>query len=234
MKRNEAVTQYIESFPEPIQKRLEVLRTTINAIASEATETIAYKMPTYVLNGNLVHFAGYEHHIGFYPTPSAIQHFSNALATYKTSKGAVQFPHDAPLPVDLIERMVRYRLQENYALDPLLKKLGFVKGMTVYAINMPECLEDLLHPLKQAAADFRTDFQAINLPDHAFVLVYVTDFNQTLQTLQPLFTAYNRPSNVWVIFPKKAFSAQEWSSQGYEIIQKIAILKNWTAISLAK
>jgi len=92
---------------------LNALRTSIRSAAPDATEKMSYQMPTFYLNGNLVHFAAYRKHIGFYPTPSAIFAFRDELKPYKTSKGAVQFPIDKPLPLDLISRIVSFRVEEN-------------------------------------------------------------------------------------------------------------------------
>lgn len=103
---------YIGQFPEATQARLREIRAAIRSIAPEATEKIAYGMPTFYLTGNLVHFAGYKHHIGFYPTPSGIEGFKEELDAYKNAKGSVQFPLDRPLPIDLIKRIVKYRLGE--------------------------------------------------------------------------------------------------------------------------
>ena len=103
---------YIGSFPEPIRGMLRSLRIAVKTEAPDADETINYGIPTFTLHGNLVHFAAYKHHIGFYPTPSAIRHFSGELTTYTTSKGAVQFPLDRPLPLPLIRKMVAFRVRE--------------------------------------------------------------------------------------------------------------------------
>ncbi len=107
------IDAYIAQFPQDVQTILQGLRATIQATAPEATEKISYQMPTFYLEGNLVHFAAYKHHIGFYPAPSAIEAFEDELASYKTSKGAVQFPIDQPLPLDLIRRVVVFRVAEN-------------------------------------------------------------------------------------------------------------------------
>ena len=104
---------YIRAFPEPVREKLEAIRRFIREEAPEAKEVISYRMPTYQLSGNLVHFAGYARHIGFYPTPSGIETFKAELAAYKNSKGAVQFPIDEALPENLIRRMVRFRVAEN-------------------------------------------------------------------------------------------------------------------------
>jgi len=107
------VDDYISSFPEKTQKMLEELRTLIRKTVPEATEEISYQMPAYKLNGPVVYFAGYEKHIGLYPTGTGIKAFEKELAGYKWSKGAVQFPLDKPLPVDLIVRMVKFKVEEN-------------------------------------------------------------------------------------------------------------------------
>lgn len=107
------ITAYICTFPEPIQEKLNSLRGLINRLAPEATEKTAYQMPTFYLKGNLVHFAAFKNHIGFYPTPSGISGFETALKPYKTSKGAIQFPLDYPLPLDLVTDIVLTRISEN-------------------------------------------------------------------------------------------------------------------------
>jgi len=111
--KSKMVDQYISQFPPEIQERLYLLRELIRKAAPEAEETIAYQMPTYRLNGNLVHFAAFKHHIGFYPTPSGIDAFKAALTEYKGAKGSIQFPHNKPLPYDLIRKIVEYRVAEN-------------------------------------------------------------------------------------------------------------------------
>ena len=107
------VDEYIATFPPPIHEILSLLRSTIKKAAPEAAEKISYAMPTYYLNGNLVHFAAYKNHIGFYPAPSGIKAFEKELAVYKTSKGAVQFPINKSLPIALITKIVKYRVKEN-------------------------------------------------------------------------------------------------------------------------
>jgi uncharacterized protein YdhG (YjbR/CyaY superfamily) len=115
---------YIAEFPSSTQVKLKKIRKLIQQLVPAATEDIKYGMPTFVLKGNLVHFAGYQHHIGFYPTPAVIVHFEKQLKPYQTSKGAIQFPIDEPIPFDLIESMVKYRLkhhQEGLAMKELAK-----------------------------------------------------------------------------------------------------------------
>lgn len=108
-----SIDEYIAEFPEDVQQRLEELRGVIKAAAPAATEKISYQMPTFALKGNLVHFAAYKKHIGFYPAPSGIEAFRDELSVYQLSKGAIRFPLDQPLPLDLIEKIVRYRVAEN-------------------------------------------------------------------------------------------------------------------------
>jgi uncharacterized protein YdhG (YjbR/CyaY superfamily) len=111
----QSIDAYIATFPQDIQALLEALRATIRAAAPDAEEKISYQMPTFFLNGNLVHFAAHLNHIGFYPTPSGIDAFQQELAIYKGAKGSVQFPIDQPLPLDLVSRIVQYRVSVNLA-----------------------------------------------------------------------------------------------------------------------
>lgn len=105
--------EYISGFPQEVQVKLEKLRAAIRAAAPEASEKISYQMPTFALEGNLVHFAAYKKHIGFYPAPSGIDKFKAALSAYKGAKGSVQFPLDKPIPYELVQAIVAYRVQEN-------------------------------------------------------------------------------------------------------------------------
>jgi len=107
------IDEYISGFPDEIRLLLEEVRKTIRNVAPEATETISYQMPTFRLNGNLVHFAAFKNHIGLYPAPTGIETFSKELSAYKGGKGSVQFPISEPLPLDLIKRIVRFRVDEN-------------------------------------------------------------------------------------------------------------------------
>ncbi len=104
------VEKYIVSFPEKIQALLRQMRHTIQQAAPLATEAMSYGIPTFKLNGNLVHFAAFKKHIGFYPTPFVLKEFKKELASYYLSKGAVQFPFDRPLPLTLIAKMVHFRV----------------------------------------------------------------------------------------------------------------------------
>ena len=105
--------EYINTFPEDVRTILNELRQSIKETAPEAEETINYQIPTFTLHGNLVHFAAFKNHIGFYPTPSGMEAFKKELAPYKAAKGSVQFPIDRPLPLPLIRRIVEYRVKEN-------------------------------------------------------------------------------------------------------------------------
>ena len=109
----ETIDEYINSFPINVQNILEKLRKIIKESAPEAEETISYGMPTFKLNGNLVHFAAHKNHIGFYPTSSCIEAFQKELAQYKSAKGSVQFPTDKPIPYGLIKKIVIFRVKEN-------------------------------------------------------------------------------------------------------------------------
>ncbi|MDQ5938502.1 MAG: hypothetical protein QG603_211 [Patescibacteria group bacterium] len=114
-KEIKTISQYIKLFPKETQAKLNELRQVIKKSAPQAQEKISYQMPTFYLHGNLVHFAGYKNHIGFYPTPSGIKAFAKELKEYKSSKGAVQFPLDEKLPLVLIKKIVKYRVKENLA-----------------------------------------------------------------------------------------------------------------------
>jgi uncharacterized protein YdhG (YjbR/CyaY superfamily) len=107
------IDEYIKTFPVDIQSILEKMKQTIREAAPEAIETISYQMPTFKLNGNLVYFAAFKNHIGFYPTPSGIERFKKELSPYRGSKGAVQFPLDKPIPFALVKKIVIFRVQEN-------------------------------------------------------------------------------------------------------------------------
>jgi uncharacterized protein YdhG (YjbR/CyaY superfamily) len=117
------IDEYILTFPPETRILLEQIRTVIRKAAPDATEAISYQMPTFKLNGkNLVHFAGYRNHIGFYPVPSGMLAFKKELSVYKQGKGSVQFPIDHPLPLDLVTEIVKFRVGEN-------------KGTTIAGLN---------------------------------------------------------------------------------------------------
>lgn len=113
MQKPSDIDQYIKAFPKEVRENLERLRSTIRKAAPDAEEAIRYGMPTFILKGNLVHFAAYKNHTGFYPAPSGIESFREELSMYETSKGAIRFPVDRPLPLDLISKIVKFRVREN-------------------------------------------------------------------------------------------------------------------------
>lgn len=115
---------YIADFPAEVQELLIQVQETVRKAAPDAGETISYGMPTFTLHGNLVHFAAFKNHIGFYPVPSGIEAFKEELSKFKGAKGSVQFPLDKPMPLDLITRIVKFRVVENLkkaALKPIKK-----------------------------------------------------------------------------------------------------------------
>jgi uncharacterized protein YdhG (YjbR/CyaY superfamily) len=115
-KQNSAVNtfdEYIAGFPEDVQQILGQIRAVIREAAPGAVEKISYQMPTFFLNGNLVHFAAFKNHIGFYPTPGGIEAFKDEIAHYKWAKGSVQFSLDEPMPYDLMRRITLFRVAEN-------------------------------------------------------------------------------------------------------------------------
>lgn len=107
------IDQYIAGFSSEIQAILQEIRAIIKKAAPEAQEAISYQMPTFKLNGNLIHFAAFKNHIGVYPAPTGIEQFRKELSAYKGGKGSVQFPFSQPIPYDLISKIVKYRVQEN-------------------------------------------------------------------------------------------------------------------------
>ena len=117
-----SIDEYIAAFPKDVQQKLKDLRATIRKAAPKAEEKISYAMPTFALHGNLVHFAAYKNHIGFYPAPRAIEEFKKELSKYEGSKGTVQFPIDKPLPLPLIAKMVKFRVAQNMEKAEAKKK----------------------------------------------------------------------------------------------------------------
>lgn len=107
------IDEHIAQFPAETQILLQKVREVIRSVAPDAVEAISYGIPTYKLHGNLVHFAGYAHHIGFYPGSEAIEVFKEELEDFKTSKGTIQFPLDKPIPFDLIKKITEYRVQKS-------------------------------------------------------------------------------------------------------------------------
>jgi len=109
----QSIDEYIYIFPRDVQVVLQNMRQAIRGVAPDAEETISYQIPTFKLNHNLVHFAAYKNHIGFYPTSSGIKAFKKELSSYKCSKGAVQFPLDMPVPFGLVKKIVMFRVKEE-------------------------------------------------------------------------------------------------------------------------
>lgn len=113
-----SIDEYIAGFPKEVQQVLEQVRATIKTAAPDAEETIAYAIPTFKLKGNLVHFAAFKNHIGFYATPTGHGEFAKELSVYQQGKGSVQFPLDQPMPLDLITKIVKFRVRQH------LEKVG--------------------------------------------------------------------------------------------------------------
>ena len=109
------IDAYIAGFPNDVQVILKKIRMTVRKAAPDAEEKISYQMPTFTLNGNLVHFAAFKNHIGFYPTPTGTEKFQKELSAYKGAKGSVRFPLDKPIPFGLITKIVKFRAKENLA-----------------------------------------------------------------------------------------------------------------------
>ena len=108
-----SIDEYIATFPEDIQRKLQEIRAVVKAAAPDVTEKISYQMPTFYLKGNLVYFAAFKNHIGFYPEPRGIEAFKDEVSVYETGKGTLQFPMDKPLPLDLISQIVKFKVAEN-------------------------------------------------------------------------------------------------------------------------
>jgi len=107
------IDQYIAGFPNDVREILTKIRMTIRKAAPDAEETIKYQIPTFTLNGNLIHFAAFKNHIGLYPAPGGIEQFKDALSVYEGGKGSVRFPLDKPIPFGLISRIVKFRVKKN-------------------------------------------------------------------------------------------------------------------------
>ena len=117
-----SIDEYIATFPAEIQARLEEMRAAILAAAPDAQEKISYLMPAFYLHGNLVYFAAWKNHIGFYATPTGNEAFKDELSHYEIAKGSIKFPNDKPLPLDLITRIVKFRVAENLRRTESKKK----------------------------------------------------------------------------------------------------------------
>jgi len=149
--------EYIKQFPPKQQVALEQIRKAIKAAAPGAEEVISYNMPAYKYNGMLVYFAGYEHHIGFYPTPSGIEAFKKELAVYKNAKGSVQFPLDKPMPLALVKKMVQFRVKENSekikskpaAAKSKTTKLSDEDQVTEYLAKLDDAVRDEINAVRK-------------------------------------------------------------------------------------
>jgi uncharacterized protein YdhG (YjbR/CyaY superfamily) len=109
----QSIDQYISTFPAHVQQILENIRSTIKAAAPDAEEKISYQMPTFAQEGNVIHFAAFTNHIGIYPAPSGIEEFKEDLSIYQGAKGSIRIPIDSPMPLELISRIVKFRVTEN-------------------------------------------------------------------------------------------------------------------------
>lgn len=116
------IDEYIAGFPADVQKILEKVRATIRKEAPDAGEAIKYRIPTFTMDGNLVHFAAFKGHIGFYPGPTGIEAFKDELSVYESAKGSVRFPLDQPIPYGLITKIVKFRVKESLAAAGAKKK----------------------------------------------------------------------------------------------------------------
>ena len=116
------IDEYIALFPADIQDRLQTMRSVVREAAPEATEKISYQMPTFHQNGNVVHFAAFTNHIGFFPGASGVEAFADKLTAYKTSKGTIQLPFNEPLPLELVKEITRWRVEENRQIVEARKK----------------------------------------------------------------------------------------------------------------
>lgn len=122
------IDSYIADFPADVQEILQEVRATIAKAAPKATEDIKYAIPTFIYKGNLVHFAGFKNHIGFYPAPTGMEAFEKDLAPYKQGKGSVQFPIDKPMPLKLITKIVKWRVKKTEEKE-LMKKTAKKKSI---------------------------------------------------------------------------------------------------------
>lgn len=124
------IDSYIAGFPKEIQKLLQQCRSAIKQAAPAAEEAIKYGIPTFILQGNLVHFGGFKNHIGFYPAPSGIKEFEKELSIYEGSKGSIKFPIDQPLPIALIKKIVKFRVQKTLEKASAKKNIQLTKQKT--------------------------------------------------------------------------------------------------------
>lgn len=153
------IDEYIEQFPTEVKTILIKLKSVILKAAPSSSEMIKYGIPTFYLEGNLVHFAAYKHHIGFYPAPSGLKAFQKEINQFQNSKGAVQFPIDKPLPYDLITKIVKFRVKENIA-KAVPNKQQFIPGLSAPAVR---ALENAgIKTIKQLAKYSEKDILALH------------------------------------------------------------------------
>lgn len=155
----ETIEAYINSFPPQTKKLLKQLRAAIREAAPHAIEVIAYGIPTFKLDGNLVHFAAYKHHIGFYPSPSGLLTFKKELASFKGAKGSVQFPITEDLPLTTIKKIVKFRAKEN------AKRAGAKSQQFLYELGSParRALENAgIKTLKQLSRYLEADIKKLH------------------------------------------------------------------------
>jgi uncharacterized protein YdhG (YjbR/CyaY superfamily) len=160
MQTSKNTDEHIAGFPSPVKERLEKLRAAIKKAAPKAEETISYGIPTFKQNGNLVHFAGYKNHIGFYPGAGGIEAFKKELAAFETSKGTVQFPHDRPLPLGLISKIVKFNVILNNE-KAALKKPVKAKTRTKAALKKSTDEEQVNAWLKKLSPAVKKEIDAI-------------------------------------------------------------------------
>lgn len=140
MRRPQNIDEYILDFEQPVLIRLEKVRAAIRAAAPDAAEIISYGMPAFYLHSNLVYFAGYARHIGFYPGAQAIIDFKKEIASYQWAKGSIQFPHDRPLPIALIKKITRSRVKANVEKMRAKQKRVCASGHVYYkSSDCPVC-----------------------------------------------------------------------------------------------
>lgn len=167
MDKEETIDEYILRFDKDIQKKLCQIRNAISEAAPMATEKISWAMPTFYLHGNLVHFAAGKAHIGFYPAPSAIDEFAFELKEYYCSKGAVRFPHSKPLPLELIKKMVHFRVEEQHSLNKAKNPEKVLNEKTYSYKAVIKKVPDIDGAYVEFPYDVRTEFHKGRVKVHA-------------------------------------------------------------------
>jgi uncharacterized protein YdhG (YjbR/CyaY superfamily) len=246
------IDDYIADFPGDVREILEKIRTTIRKAAPQAEETISYQIPTFTLKGNLVHFAAFKEHIGFYPAPSGVEKFQQELSVYNGAKGSVQFPFDKPVPFALISKIVRFRVEENlkkaetirkahgtvgYSRTPLVRKLGIKEGSRILPLGAPDGYVRLLDGLP-AGVQFATR----SGPGIDLVHVFVTRKAELRQRLSALRKKLRPDAPIWISWPKKASKVATDITEdtirevalplGYVDIKVCAVTEVWSGLKL--